>query len=167
MLDLIPYTLIGVGFGVLAGFIPGIGIFATLMILYPWLLDFTGLQLIAFYIGIASTTQYIGSVTATVFAVPGESSSLPSVIEGHALYKQGHGGVAISGAAIGSFVGSFIVLGIVSLFVPTLENLYYFYSTYIQAGIILLVIGLIILASSKKGIACILAFWLYSRNDWM
>jgi|TARA_R110000803_G_scaffold100688_1_gene168737 putative tricarboxylic transport membrane protein len=161
MLDLIPYTLIGVGFGVLAGFIPGIGIFATLMILYPWLLDFTGLQLIAFYIGIASTTQYIGSVTATVFAVPGESSSLPSVIEGHALYKQGHGGVAISGAAIGSFVGSFIVLGIVSLFVPTLENLYYFYSTYIQAGIILLVIGLIILASSKKGIACILAFFGY------
>jgi len=161
MIDLIPHTLIGIGFGVIAGFIPGIGIFATLMILYPWLLDFTGLQLIAFYIGIASTTQYIGSVTATVFAVPGESSSLPSVIEGHALYKKGQGGFAISGAAIGSFVGSFIVLGIVSLFVPSLENLYYFYSTHIQASIILMVLGLLILASSKKIIACILAFFGY------
>ena len=158
MLELIPQTLLGIGFGVVAGFIPGIGIFATLMILYPWLLGFTGLQLIAFYIGIASTTQYIGSITATVFAVPGESSSLPSVKEGHALYKKGQGGIAISGAAIGSFVGSFIVLGIVSLFVPSLENLYYFYSTYIQATIITLVLGLLVLASNKKLIACILVF---------
>ena len=158
MIDLIPYTLIGVGFGVIAGFVPGIGIFATLMILYPWLLDFTGLQLIAFYIGIASTTQYIGSITATVFAVPGESSSLPSVIEGHALYKKGQGGFAISGAAIGSFVGSLVVLVIVSLFVPSLENLYYFYSSYIQACIIILVLVLLIFSSSNRLIACVLAF---------
>jgi len=158
MIDLLPYALMGIGFGVIAGFVPGIGIFATLMILYPFLMDFTGLELVAFYVGISSTTQYIGSITATVFALPGESSSLPSVKEGHALYKQGQGSFAISGAAIGSFVGSLFVLLITSLFVLELENLYYLYSSYIQAIIISLVLCFLILSSKSKIYAVFLVF---------
>ena len=69
------YLLLGVLAGTVAGIVPGIGVFASLLMLYPWL---TGLDIIdcfVFYLALTSTTQYIGSVSATILG-----SSLISLI---------------------------------------------------------------------------------------
>ena len=98
------YILLGVAVGTLAGLMPGIGIFASLLICYPWMLQLSVAEAFSFYLALATTTQYIGSVSATIFGVPGEASSLPAVTEGNTLYNKGLGGDAISGAALGSLL---------------------------------------------------------------
>lgn len=101
MVENLIYIIPGVTVGIIAGFIPGVGVFTSMMLMLPFLYSLEPYQLLTFYIALASTTQYIGSITATVFGLPGESSSLPAVKEGHALFQQGQGSIAISGSAIG------------------------------------------------------------------
>ena len=54
--------LLGVALGVLAGLIPGVGVFTTLLLFYPFVYDLSVPDLFVFYIALLSTTQYIGSV---------------------------------------------------------------------------------------------------------
>lgn len=158
--------LLGILSGVVAGLLPGVGVFVTMLSLYPFLIDLSIIDLTVFYIALVSTTQYIGSVTATYLGIPGESSSLPAVIEGNSLHKKGFGSLAISGAALGSLLGAFLTLGLITLFSFLLPHLYSFYNTYIQfiifSGIIIYLIF-----SSKSGwfialLLSILAFYLRS-----
>ena len=120
------YLLLGVLAGTVAGIVPGIGVFASLLILYPWLTSLNIIDTFVFYLALTSTTQYIGSVSATILGVPGEASSLPAIYEGHTLFKKGRGATAISGAAMGSLVGGFIVLGLITLVAPFLYYVHYF-----------------------------------------
>lgn len=148
-IDSIPVLLLGIAMGTVAGFLPGIGIFASLMILYPFLTGLTAENLLVFYVALASTTQYIGNISSTVFAVPGEASSLPAVKEGYPMFLQGRGHLAISGCAIGSFFGSMVVLGATFLLSGYLPDIYKFYGTYAQAVTLLSVVFLICIFSGS------------------
>ena len=110
MIDFVPIDviimLVGVLFGLIAGMLPGVGNVVTLMLVYPFVTDFTLFQIILFYVCLAGAAQYTGSVVATTLAVPGETSSLPAVTEGHRMFLDGRGNYAISNSAIGSFVGA-------------------------------------------------------------
>ena len=109
-----------------------------LLMVYPFLLDSTLLQLLLFYMALTSTSQFSGSVVATVFGVPGEASSLPAVKEGKKLFTRGLGNIAISNAAMGSVVGAFIALSMVLITLPTaVEMITKFYNNDIQAVILL------------------------------
>ena len=157
MFDHLWLIIPGVMVGTMAGFMPGVGIFASMMMLIPLLHQISAIELLTFYIALASTTQYIGSITATAFGLPGEASSLPAVKEGHELYKQGQGSYAISGAAMGSFIGSVIVIGLVALFVSQLDNIYKIYNTRTLALILISVSLLICFTHKNKFVAIALA----------
>jgi putative tricarboxylic transport membrane protein len=157
MFDHLWLIIPGVMVGTMAGFMPGVGIFASMMMLIPLLHQISAIELLTFYIALASTTQYIGSITATVFGLPGEASSLPAVKEGNELYKQGQGSYAISGAAMGSFIGSVIVIGLVTLFVSQLDNIYKIYNTRTLALILISVSLLICFTHKNKFVAIALA----------
>lgn len=158
--------LLGVVLGVIAGLIPGVGVFTTLLLFYPIVYDFSIPDIFIFYIALVSTTQYIGSVSATILAVPGESSSLPAVYEGHALFKRGLGGLAISGAALGSLLGALIVLALVTLISPYFSNIAYFFNSFVQSIVISLIIILLVYTSHSSVFILILlaafAWWLAS-----
>jgi len=128
----------GVICGYISGLIPGVGNFVMLLLVYPFLLDSTLLQLLLFYMALTSTSQFSGSVVATVFGVPGEASSLPAVKEGKKLFTRGLGNIAISNAAMGSVVGAFIALSAVIITLPTaVEMITKFYNNDIQSVILL------------------------------
>lgn len=158
--------LLGVALGVIAGLIPGVGVFTTLLLFYPLVYDFSVPDLFVFYIALVSTTQYIGSVSATILAIPGESSSLPAVYEGHALFRKGLGSLAISGSAMGSLLGAFLVLGLVYLISPFFSNVAYFFNSFVQAIVLLLILLLLLFSSHSKLYItislCIFAYWLGS-----
>ena len=136
----IAIMLLGIAFGLLAGMLPGVGNVVTLMLVYPFISDYNLFQIILFYLCLACSAQYTGSVVATTLAVPGETSSLPAVKEGHAMFRDGRGNYAISNSAIGSFVGSgiasIIMLGFLPLAVYFIAE---FYNTHIQVIILCLV----------------------------
>src|SRR6056300_697614 len=105
-MDIIIFSL-GVMGGIFAGLVPGIGVFTTLILLYPLLLELTLAQLLILYIPMASISQFIGSVPALYFKIPGESTSFIATEYGHKLFLQGHNDL-IPLTAIGSFTATIL-----------------------------------------------------------
>ena len=91
------YAFVGSVWGTVVGVLPGIGPLAGTAILIPltFHLDPTGaiIMLGAIFYG----TQYGGTITTVLMAVPGEVSSAITMIDGHQMAKKGRGGVALSG----------------------------------------------------------------------
>ena len=82
----LPFILTGTLLGYVAGLIPGVGNTIMLLIAYPLILNASLLNMLLFYVSLISTSQFSGSIVATVFGVPGESSSMPAVAEGKKLF---------------------------------------------------------------------------------
>lgn len=139
--------LTGTSIGLVAGLLPGVGNVVMLMLAYPFITDFSLFQILLFYICIAGAAQYTGSVVATTLGVPGETSSLPAVAEGHKMFLNGRGNFAISNSAIGSFVGSMLVALTLIIILPhTASLIAKFYNTHVQV-IILLAVSLFLIVS--------------------
>lgn len=140
-------TLLGSAFGLIAGIIPGIGMFATVAILYPWLLDWTPAAVIMFYVALISSSQYFGSITAIYLGIAGESSSYPSVIEGPALAERGKGAEAIWLTGFGSFVGTFVGIAVMMLAVAIGAN---YTLTTGQSMLLFAIVALILFTLTKN-----------------
>jgi putative tricarboxylic transport membrane protein len=99
------YCFLGCLWGTMVGVLPGIGPLAGTAILIPltFKLDPTGaiIMLAAIYYG----SQYGGTITTILMGVPGEASSAITMIDGYQMAKMGRGGIALTGAALGSFIG--------------------------------------------------------------
>ena len=155
--DLLLYIAAGVLIGTFAGLLPGVGVFVSLMALYPLLMDMSIIHLLVMYIAIVSSTQYIGSVSATLFGIPGEASSLPAVREGHKLYMRGQGAYAISSCAIGSFIGSMLSVIMFYLLLDYVFQIYHFYDTQTQAIFLVIVTTIVVLISNRWWVGILLA----------
>ena len=99
------FAFIGCLVGTLIGVLPGIGPAAGTALLIPltFQLPTTGaiIMLAAIYYG----AMYGGTITTVLMSVPGEASSVVTLLDGHQMAKNGRAGVALSIAAIGSFIG--------------------------------------------------------------
>ena len=131
--------LVGVGLGLISGLIPGVGNFVLMLLVWPFLSVFGIVELLIMYASMAAISQYIGSIPAIVYGIPGESSSYPAVAESRNLTSVSQVSHAISGSAFGSVVGSLTVVGLCYAFVEYTDLIKYFYSTKILVGLLLLV----------------------------
>lgn len=139
------YMLSGTLLGFVAGWLPGVGSVVIMLMSFPFLEGASLFHLLLFYVAMASASQFSGSVVATVLGIPGEASSLPAVKEGHKLFINGKGNFAISGAAIGSVLGSIVsVLVVYSIMPIALYMVKNFYNNMIQTVMLSVCVLLII-----------------------
>lgn len=111
--------LVGCLVGTLIGVLPGVGPLATIAILMPLTYGADPTGAIIMLAGIYYGAQYGGSTTAILVNMPGESSSVVTALDGHAMARQGHAGKALGVAAIGSFIaGSFATLTVAAIAIP-------------------------------------------------
>lgn len=116
------YAFGGCLVGTLIGILPGLGPVATIAMLLPVTYNLPPVSALIMLAGIYYGAQYGGSTTAILLKLPGESSSAVTVIDGHAMARQGRAGPALTAAAIGSFIaGSFGVLLTAALAAPLSE----------------------------------------------
>jgi putative tricarboxylic transport membrane protein len=132
MLELINPAIIGILLGVISGCIPGIGNFAALLIIFPYLVQLDPMQVIILYTALTTISQYIGSIPAITFGIPGESSSVPAVIESRNLKSPKEIYQAIVGSAVGSTFGGIIVLILTWLLLDWLLLGVHFFNTLVQ-----------------------------------
>jgi len=132
MFDLIGPGVVGITAGFISGFIPGIGNFATLLVIFPYLYALDPVQVLVLYVALTTISQYIGSIPAITYGVPGESSSIPAVIESKNLKDTKQSYQAIVQSAIGSTFGGLLVLIITWLFVDHLMVVMNFFDTKMQ-----------------------------------
>jgi putative tricarboxylic transport membrane protein len=105
--------------GTLVGVLPGVGPIATITMLLPVTFGIEPTGAIIMLAGIYYGAQYGGSTTAILVNIPGEVTSVVTTLDGHAMAKQGRGGVALGVAALGSFfAGTVGTLVVAALAVP-------------------------------------------------
>jgi len=111
--------LLGALVGTLIGVLPGIGPLATIAILMPLTYNAEPVGSLIMLAGIYYGSQYGGSTAAILVNMPGESSSVVTALDGHAMARQGRAGKALGIAAIGSFIaGTFATLVIAAVAIP-------------------------------------------------
>lgn len=114
------YAFLGCLLGTLIGVLPGIGPVPTIAMLLPLtyvLPPVAGLIMLA---GIYYGSQYGGSTTAILVALPGETSAVVTVLDGHQMAKNGRAGAALSIAALGSFFAGCVATILLAAFAPPL-----------------------------------------------
>jgi putative tricarboxylic transport membrane protein len=105
--------------GTLIGVLPGIGPVATIAMLLPITFGIDPISALIMLAGIYYGAQYGGSTAAIIVNVPGEVSSVVTVLDGHQMARQGRAGVALGIAAIGSFIaGTLATIMVAALGVP-------------------------------------------------
>jgi len=117
------YCFAGVALGTLIGVLPGLGPLATIAMLLPITFAMPPVTAIIMLAGIYYGTQYGGSTAAILINVPGESASVVTVLDGHAMARQGRAGPALAAAAIGSFFAGSVATLLLAIFSPPLAKI--------------------------------------------
>ena len=99
------YAFLGCMLGTLIGVLPGIGPVATIAMLLPATYALPPVAALIMLAGIYYGAQYGGSTTAILVNLPGESSSVVTVIDGYQMARKGRAGPALAAAGLGSFFG--------------------------------------------------------------
>ena len=102
------FAFLGSVLGTLIGVLPGVGPVAGVAMLIPLTFQMTPTGAIIMLTALFYGTQYGGTITSVLLNVPGEAASAITCLDGYEMAKQGRGGVALSIAAIGSFIGGTI-----------------------------------------------------------
>jgi len=149
-LENLSYAFLGCLLGTLIGVLPGIGPVPTIAMLLPltYVLPPTaGLIMLA---GIYYGSQYGGSTTAILVALPGETSAVVTVLDGHQMAKNGRAGAALSIAALGSFFAGCFATILLAAFAPPLAEVAFKFGPAEYFSLMCLgLIGAVVLASGS------------------
>ena len=117
------YAFVGCLLGTLIGVLPGIGPLATIAMLLPVTYGLEPVSALIMLAGIYYGAQYGGSTTAILVNLPGEASSVVTVIDGYQMARKGRAGPALAAAGLGSFFAGCVGTLILAAFAPPLTEL--------------------------------------------
>lgn len=144
------YAFVGCLLGTLIGVLPGIGPLATIAMLLPATYALPPLAALIMLAGIYYGAQYGGSTTAILVNLPGESSSVVTVIDGYQMARSGKAGSALAAAGIGSFfAGSVGTLILAAFAAPLTELAFQFGPSEYFSLMVLGLVGAVVLASGS------------------
>ncbi len=152
------YAFAGCFLGTVIGVLPGIGPLATIAMLLPATYALPPVAALIMLAGIYYGAQYGGSTTAILVNLPGESSSVVTVIDGYQMARNGRAGPALAAAGLGSFFAGCVGTLILAAFAaPLTELAFKFGPAEYFALMVLGLIGAVVLASGSllKAIAMI------------
>ncbi|MDO9438830.1 tripartite tricarboxylate transporter permease [Hydrogenophaga sp.] len=144
------YALVGCLLGTLIGVLPGIGPVATIAMLLPATYGLPPVAALIMLAGIYYGAQYGGSTTAILVNLPGESSSVVTVIDGHQMAKKGRAGPALAAAGLGSFFAGCVGTLVLAAFAPPLTEVALSFGPAEYFSLMILgLIGAVVLASGS------------------
>ncbi|MDD2918456.1 tripartite tricarboxylate transporter permease [Rhodoferax sp.] len=142
------YAFVGCLLGTLIGVLPGIGPLATIAMLLPATYALPPTSALIMLAGIYYGAQYGGSTTAILVNLPGEASSVVTVIDGYQMARRGRAGPALAAAGIGSFFAGCVGTLVLAAFaVPLTEVAFMFGPAEYCALMLLGLVGAVVLAS--------------------
>lgn len=144
------YCFVGCFLGTLIGVLPGIGPLATIAILLPVTYALPPVAALIMLAGIYYGAQYGGSTTAILVNLPGEVSSVVTVLDGYQMARKGRAGPALAAAGIGSFFAGCVGTVVLAAFaVPLTEVAFKFGPAEYFSLMVLGLIGAVVLASGS------------------
>jgi putative tricarboxylic transport membrane protein len=117
------YCFMGCLLGTVIGVLPGLGPLATIAMLLPFSFGLDPLAALIMLAGVYYGAQYGGSTTAILVSLPGETSSVVTMIDGYEMAKRGRAGVALSTAALASFFAGCVGTVFLAAFAKPLSSM--------------------------------------------
>ncbi len=105
--------LAGVLAGTIVGIMPGLGGTAAVALLLPFAFDMEPAPAMALLIGAVAVVHTSDTISAVLLGAPGSASAAVTMMDGHALARQGQAGRALSLAFLSSMAGG--LLGAIGL----------------------------------------------------
>jgi putative tricarboxylic transport membrane protein len=108
------YLLLGCVVGLIVGILPGLGPVFAITIFLPIAIQLDPVSGLVLIVSIWTVAQIGGEVTSVLFAVPGELSTVTTILDGHPLARQGRAGFALAINFTSNLLG--VTFGAVILF---------------------------------------------------
>lgn len=121
--DAFSYMLIGVAVGFWVGLLPGLGGSTTLALMLPFVFRMQPVQAFAFLLGMHSVTATTGDITSILFGIPGEGTTAATILDGHAMAKNGEAGRALGASLTSSLIGALVGAAALALAIPVVRPL--------------------------------------------
>src|SRR5438309_2173340 len=115
--------LIGMALGFVVGLLPGLGGPTTLALMLPFVFKMTPIEAFAFLLGMLAVTATTGDITSILFGVPGEPTTAATIVDGHAMAKNGEAGRALGAAMMSSLIGAVFGALVLGLAIPVVRPL--------------------------------------------
>ena len=120
---LVLISLAGVVLGIFWGALPGLSTTMAMMLLIGLSAGMSLETSLAFMLGVYTGSTFGGSVSAVLINIPGTPDSIPTMMEGYPLAKQGKGGEALGLSITASFLGSWIGILLLILCMPVILSI--------------------------------------------
>ena len=157
MIEILFSIILGILGGIIIGLLPGLGTSTLLLITYPFLKNFNIVPLFLFYISVLTSSQFYGSISAIIYGVTGELSSMPAVKNGHTLFRRGLGAESVIYTSTGSFFSSLIGICLFFVLVTTFSD-YFIYLLKGKVILFFLFVALLIIILTSGNIKASIAF---------
>jgi TctA family transporter len=115
--------LIGIVIGFVVGILPGLGGPTTLALMLPFVFKMTPVEAFAFLLGMFAVTNTTGDITSILFGIPGEPTSAATIVDGHAMAKNGEAGRALGAAMMSSLIGAVFGAFVLGVAIPIVRPL--------------------------------------------
>jgi len=117
------YLLIGAAIGFWVGILPGLGGGATLALMIPFIYKMNPAEALPFLLGMHSVVQTTGDITSILFGIPGEATTVATIVDGYPMAKKGEAGRALGAALMSSLIGAVIGAGFLAFSIPIVRPL--------------------------------------------
>ena len=117
------YAMIGCVLGTLIGVLPGVGPVATLSMLLPTTYALPPVSALIMLAGLYYGSQYGSSTTSILVNLPGEPSSVVTMLDGYQMALKGQAGPALAVAALGSFFAGTVGTLLIALFATPMTDM--------------------------------------------
>ena len=104
---------IGIAVGFIVGILPGLGGPTAMALMLPFIFKMSATEAFAFLLGMTAVTATTGDITSILFGVPGEPTTASTIVDGHAMARNGEAGRALGAVLMSSLVGA--VFGAIAL----------------------------------------------------
>lgn len=98
--------MVGIAIGFVVGILPGLGGPTAMALMLPFVFKMSAVEAFAFLLGMTAVTATTGDITSVLFGVPGEPTTASTIVDGHAMARNGEAGRALGAVLMSSLVGA-------------------------------------------------------------
>ncbi len=144
------FMLIGGAIGFWVGILPGLGGGATLALMIPFVYKMTPQEALPFLLGMHSVVCTTGDITSVLFGIPGEGSTVATIVDGYPMAKKGEAGRALGAVLMSSLIGALFGAFFLAIIIPMVRPLVLAFAS--PEKFVLILLGLTCIATlSGKG----------------
>src|SRR5256885_7938299 len=113
---------IGIVIGFVVGILPGLGGPTAMALMLPFIFKMSAVEAFAFLLGMLAVTATTGDITSILFGIPGEPTTAATIVDGHAMARNGEAGRARGAAMMSSLVGAVFGALVLGLAIPVIRD---------------------------------------------